>query len=74
MEQSLQELRTLLKSIELIRAQHINYVDRLKKSLRSGEAFLTRNVPNAPLVSFSILRYGPTRTNIRWRLPAFWKP
>ncbi len=39
MEQSLQELRTLLKRIELIIAQHINYVDRLKKSLRSGEAF-----------------------------------
>ena len=39
MEQSLQELRTLLKRIGLIIAQHINYVDRLKKSLRDGEAF-----------------------------------
>ncbi len=39
MDHSLQELRTLLERIELIIAQHINYVDRLKKSIRVGEAF-----------------------------------
>lgn len=44
MEQSLQELRTLLKRIELIIAQHINYVDRLKKSLRDGEAFFSQEM------------------------------
>ncbi|MDM7267634.1 MAG: hypothetical protein P3W89_008480 [Aquificaceae bacterium] len=39
MDHSLQELRTLLERIELIIAQHINYVDRLKKSIRFGNAF-----------------------------------